>query len=188
LRIPYRSILPLNSIYYVETGSWHRFCETTLYSADEEKTMFQRILVVFENEKICNSSLTYARELAMRMDSDVTLLMLIEMAFLDRSYLGSKRNAISHIEKRMGKMLGNLTARFFKEGVAVSAALRVGNPPEEFVKFLAGKPPFQALIWGSSESLPEAGQFPKGHWIKKVASTLECPLLTVSTRGHPDGL
>ena len=150
--------------------------------------MFQRILVVFENEKVCNSSLTYARELAMRMDSDVTLLMLIEMAFLDRSYLGSKRNAISHIEERMGKTLGNLTARFFKEGIAISTALRVGNPAEEFVKFLAGQPPFQALIWGSSESLPEGGQFPKGHWIRKVASTLECPLLTVSSRGHPDGL
>jgi nucleotide-binding universal stress UspA family protein len=150
--------------------------------------MFQRILVVFENEKVCNDSLTYARELALRMDSDVTLLMLVDMAFQDRSYLGRKRNAISHIEERMGKMLSNLTSQFFKEGVAISAALRVGNPAEELIKFLAGKPPFQALVWGSSESLPEAARFPKGHWIRKVASTLECPLLTVSSRGRTDGL
>ena len=150
--------------------------------------MFQRILIVFENEKVCNDSLTYARELALRMDSDVTLLMLVEMAFKDRSYLGRKRNAISHIEKRMGKMLSNLATRFFKEGIAVSEALRVGNSAEELIKFLAGKPPFQALVWGSSESLPEGGQFPKGHWIRKIASTLECPLLTVSSRGHLDGL
>ncbi len=147
--------------------------------------MFQKILVVFENEKVCDDSLTYARELALRMDSDVTLLMLVEMAFLDRAYLGSKRSAISHIEERMGKTLGDLTSRFFKEGIAISAALRVGHPAEELIKFLAGKPPFQALIWGSSESLPEGGRFPKGHWIRKVASTLECPLLTVSSRGTP---
>jgi len=172
----------------VDTGLWHRFCETSEKAKDEGKTMFQRILVVFENEKVCNSSLTYARELALRMDSDVTLLMLVEMAFLDRSYLGSKRNAISRIEQRMGKILSDLTTRFLKEGIAVSAALRVGNPAEELLKFLAGTPPFQALIWGSSESLPEGGQFPKGHWIKKVASTLECPLLTLSSREHPEVL
>jgi nucleotide-binding universal stress UspA family protein len=150
--------------------------------------MFQRILVVFENEKVCNEALTYARELALRMDSDVSLLMLIEMAFPDRSYLGSKRNAIRQIEERMGKKLADLTHRFFKEGIAISTALRVGNPAEELIKFLAGKPPFQALVWGSSEHLPEGGRFPKGHWVRKVASALECPLLTVGSRGRKDDL
>ena len=150
--------------------------------------MFQRILVVFENEEVCNDSLAYARELALRMDSEVSLLMLVEMAFLDHSYLGTKRNTISRIEKRMGKKLSSITTQFLTEGVTISAALRVGNPAEEFLKFLAEKPPFQALIWGSSQGLPEGGQFPRGHWIRKVSSTLECPLLTVSSRGHPDNL
>jgi nucleotide-binding universal stress UspA family protein len=146
--------------------------------------MFQRILVVFENEKVCNDALMYGRELALRMDSEVSLLMLVEMAFLDRAYLGSKRSAIRHIEKRMGKMLSDLTARFLKEGIAVSASLRIGQPAEELLKFLAEKPPFQALIWGSSESLPESGQLRRSHWIRKVASTLECPVLTVSSKGN----
>ncbi|MBW1849945.1 MAG: universal stress protein [Deltaproteobacteria bacterium] len=149
--------------------------------------MFQRILVVFENEKVCIDSLTYARELALRMDSDVTLLMLVEMAFLDHSYLGSKRSAITHIEERMGKLFSEITGRLLKEGIAISAALRIGHPAEELVKFLAGKPPFQALIWGSSVNLPESAQFPRGHWIKKVASNLECPLLTVSSKEHSEG-
>jgi nucleotide-binding universal stress UspA family protein len=144
--------------------------------------MFQRILVVFENEKVCDDAITYARELALRMDSDVTLLMLIEMTFQDRSYLGSKRNAIIHIEERMGSLLSEITGRFLKAGIAIGAALRIGNPAEELVKFLAEKPPFQALIWGSSASLPEGAQFPRGHWIKKVASNLECPLLTVGSK------
>jgi len=144
--------------------------------------MFQRILVVFENEKVCNDSLTYTRELALRMDSDITLLMLVEMAFMDRSYLGSKRSAITHIEERMRKLLSKITGRFLKEGIVISTALRIGHPAEEFLKFLAEKPPFQALIWGSSVNLPESGRFPRSHWIRKVAGNLECPLLTVSSK------
>jgi len=150
--------------------------------------MFQRILVVFEDEKVSNDSLTYARELALRMDSEVTLLMLIEMDFPDRSYLGSKRSAISDIEERMGKQLSKITGQFLKEGIAISAALRIGHPAEELLKFLAEKQPFQALIWGSSESLPESGQLRRGHWIKKVANNLECPLLTVASRNDGDVL
>lgn len=150
--------------------------------------MFQRILVVFEDEKVCDDSLTYARELALRMDSEVTLLMLIEMAFPDRSYLGSKRSAINDIEERMGKQLSKITGRFLRERIAINAALRIGHPAEELLKFLAEKPPFQALIWGSSESLPESGQIRRRHWIRKVANNLECPLLTVSSRDHSNGL
>jgi nucleotide-binding universal stress UspA family protein len=148
-------------------------------------TMFQRILVVFENEEIFDEAVTYTRELALRMDSEVTLLMLVEMAFLDRSFLGSKRNSIMRLEERMGKIVTSLSGQFAKEGIFVSAALRVGDPAEELLKFLAGKPPFQALIWGSGRDLPESGQFRRGHWVGKVAGTLECPLLTVSNREQP---
>jgi nucleotide-binding universal stress UspA family protein len=144
--------------------------------------MFRRILVVFEDEKVCANSVRYARELALRMDSEVTLLMLIEMVFPDRAYLGSKRNAINRMDERVGKRLSELTEEFLKEGIAVSAALRLGHPAEELLKFLAGTAPFQALIWGSSESLPEKGQLRRGHWITKMAGTFECPILTVGSR------
>ncbi len=149
--------------------------------------MFQRILVVFENEEVCNDALVYARELSLRMDSEVSLLMLVGMTFLDHSYLGSKRNAIAHIEESGGRVLSRITGEFIKHGIAVSAALRVGHPAEELVKFLAGKPPFQAIIWGSSATLPENPHFPRGHWIRKVAGNLECPLLTVASRDEPGG-
>jgi len=147
--------------------------------------MLKRNLVVFENEKVSQQALTYARELARRMDSEVTLLMLVEMAFLDRSYLGSKRSAISHLEKRMGQMLTDFSAEFLKEGIAVSAALRVGDPAQELLKFLAERPPFQVIIWGSDEALPEGGSSRRGHWLAKVAGTLECPLYTVSSKARP---
>lgn len=43
--------------------------------------MFQRLLVVFENERICPEALEFAKGLALRMDSEVALLMLVEMPF-----------------------------------------------------------------------------------------------------------
>jgi len=141
--------------------------------------MFQRILVIFENERICGKALSYSRELALRMDSEVVLLMLVEMPFPNHVYLGSERNAIRGLESRMGSLVGKLTPEFLKDGVSVSVALRVGDAAHELLKFLAERPPFQTVIWGSDEDLPEFNQ-PRGrHWMGKVADTLECPLLAV---------
>ncbi|HIJ40190.1 MAG TPA: universal stress protein [Deltaproteobacteria bacterium] len=144
--------------------------------------MFKRVLVVFENESVCREAVRYARELALRMDSEVTFLMLVEISFPDRSFLGSKRNVLHSLEARVGKMLSNFSSRFFKDGIETSIALRVGNPAQEFLKFLAEREPFQAVIWGSGEELPEHNQLPRGHWLAKVITTLECPLLTVSSK------
>jgi nucleotide-binding universal stress UspA family protein len=143
--------------------------------------VFQRILIIFENENICGKALSYARELAVRMDSDVALLMLVEMAFLDRAFVGSKRSVMRELEARIGGILGDLSSEFLKKGIPVSAALRVGDAAQELLKFLAERRPFQALIWGSSEELPEGNPQRKSHWIKKVVDRLECPLLAVGS-------
>ena len=148
--------------------------------------MFQRILVIFENEKICRQALSYSRELALRMDSEVALLMLVEMIFLDRAFLGSKRNAIRGLDSRIGETLANLSSEFLREGIPVSAALRVGDAAQEVLKFLAERPPFQTVIWGSSEDLPHGSQSRRTHWMAKVAPSLECPLLGVSSKVKPE--
>ncbi len=147
--------------------------------------MFQRALVVFENEKIAEPALTYARELALRMDCEVTLLMLIEMGFLDQTWLGSKRLAISDIEERVSGLFAEHVAGLLKEGVSVTAALRVGDPAQEFLKFLAERPPFQVIVWGSDLELP-GGVHRKGHWLSKVRAPLECPVLAVGSKTPPD--
>ena len=142
--------------------------------------MFQRVLVVFENESVCKKAVDYARELAQRMDAEVTLLMLAEMAFLDTTWLGSRRSAISELDERAGKLLAGLAADFLRAGVSASVALRVGDPGQELLKFLAERPPFQVVIWGSSEDLAGSGR--RVHWLSKAAGSLECPLWTVSSR------
>ncbi len=147
--------------------------------------MFKRILVVFENEKICEKALNYSRELALRMDSEISFLMLVEMAFINHSLLGSKRKAIEGIETRLGTKLGELSSEFLKKGITVSTAIRVGELAQELMKFLAERMPFQAIIWGSHEELPRPEGPSQSHWIRKVTGTLECPLFTVSSKIQP---
>ena len=140
--------------------------------------MSHKILMVYENEEICPEAVEYAKGLARRLDAEVTLLMIVEMAFLDRTRLGGKRNAISELDKKAGRLLSELSAGFVRQGAATSVALRVGDPAQEFVKFLAERPPFTAVIWGSSQELPPG----RRHWMAKAAAALECPLWTVSSR------
>lgn len=141
--------------------------------------MFQRALVVMENERIDPGAVAHARELARRMDAEVTFLMLVEMDFPDRTRLGGKRNAINELDRRVGQALAGLSAEFLREGVTTTAALRVGDPAQELMKFLAERPPYQVMIWGSGAELPGG---PKRHWMSKAAASLECPLWTVSSR------
>jgi len=144
--------------------------------------MFQRILVILENEKICDQALSYTLELARRMDSEVSFLMLVEMAFFDHAYLGSKRNAIRNLEAGVGKKFGEISSEFLKKGIPVSLALRVGDAAQELMKFLVERPPFHAVIWGSDEALPHRAQAKRVHWMGKVADNLECPFFAVSGR------
>ena len=152
--------------------------------ASYDAIMFQRILVIFENEGVSQRALSYAQELAHRMDSEVALLMLVEMAFADRAFLGSKRNSIRMLEARIGKTLGGLSSGFLERGISVSVALRIGDPAQELVKFLAERPSFHAVIWGSHETLPHRNRPRRRHWIEKVSDSLECPLLEVTGRGE----
>ncbi|OIP91982.1 MAG: hypothetical protein AUK24_02200 [Syntrophaceae bacterium CG2_30_49_12] len=142
--------------------------------------MSWRVLVIFENEKVYHDALSYAKELALRMDSEVTLLMLVEMPFYGGSFLGTKRAAILKIKKRTAKVLSECMSMFLEAGIAVSTAIRIGNPAQELIKFLSEKAPFQVVIWGSGKALPGRGQALRNHWLKRIAVDMECPLLTVS--------
>lgn len=144
--------------------------------------MSQNILVVFENERVFPEAVVYAREFALRIDARATLLMLVPMAFAGRTFLGPRRNDLKKIENRNGKILSECAQSFVASGIEVSSALKVGDPAEELIKFLADRPPFQAIIWGSSQDLPARGGAAARHWISRVAGSLECPLLTVSRK------
>ena len=96
--------------FFLIEGVTHR-PELKAYSANHSlltshnEAMLQRLLVIFEDEKVSPEALTYARELARRMDSEVTLLMLIEMHFQGRTFLDSKRETFRNLKKRINKTM-----------------------------------------------------------------------------------
>ena len=144
--------------------------------------MPHHILLIFEDEKIFPEALTYAREVALRLDAKVSLLMIVPMSFAARTSLGPQRSTIRNIEIRAGKLLSDCLQAFIQAGIEVNSALKIGDPAQELVKFLADRPPFQSIVWGSGRDLPDKGQSGQRHWLSKVTGSLECPLLTVSKR------
>jgi hypothetical protein len=149
--------------------------------------MTRNILLVFENEEILPEALIYARELAMRIDAKVTLLMIEPMSFAGRTVIGPKRNTIRNIETRAGKVLSDCLQTFIQKGIEVNSALKIGDPAQELMKFLADRPPFQSIVWGSGRELPDKSKGAKRHWMSRVVGSLECPLLTVSKRENREG-
>lgn len=144
--------------------------------------MFSNILVIFENQKILPEALVYTREFAMRIDAKVTLLMIVPMLFAGRIAISPKRNTIRNIEIKAGEILSDSLQYFIQQGIEVNSALKLGDPAQELMKFLADRPPFQSIIWGSGHDLPDRGKGTQRHWISKIVGSLECPLLTVSKR------
>ena len=149
--------------------------------------MLNNILVLFEDETVLPEALIYAREFALRLDARVSLLMIVPMLFAGRTVLGPQRNTIRNIEVRAGKVLSESLQTFIQEGIEVNSALRIGDPAQELIKFLADRPPFQSIIWGSGRELPDKGRNTQRHWLSKVTASLECPLLTVSKRENGGG-
>ncbi|WP_022663584.1 universal stress protein [Desulfospira joergensenii] len=144
--------------------------------------MKNEVLVIFENEKVYPGALIYAREYALRTDAKVTFLMLVAMSFSTQDGIGAKRNALHKIEARVGKRLAELTETFIQKGLETSSALKIGDPSQELLKFLADRPSFQAIVWGSGQDFSTSGKSRGRHWLKNLSSGLECPLLTLSRR------
>lgn len=144
--------------------------------------MFRNILLVFENEEIFPEALMYAREFTLRIDAKLTLLMIVPMSFDVHTAIGPRRSVIKNIEIRAGKLLSDCLQAFIQAGIEVNSALKLGDPAQEMMKFLADRPPFQAIVWGSGRDLPDMVRTGQRHWLAKVAGSLECPLLTVSKR------
>ncbi|MFZ5563665.1 MAG: universal stress protein [Thermodesulfobacteriota bacterium] len=144
--------------------------------------MSRQILLVFENEEIFPDALMYAREFALRIDARLTLLMIVPMSFDARAAIGPRRSAVRDIEVRAGRLLSDCLQTFIQAGIEVNSALKLGDPAQEMMKFLADRPPFQAIIWGSGKDLPDMARAGQRHWLTKIAGSLECPLLTVTRR------
>jgi len=145
--------------------------------------MISDLLVIFENEQVFPDALNYAREFALRINARTTLLMLVYVSFSGSTLLGVPRNDIQNIGTRVNRLLEECSAPFLANALKINSAMRMGDPAQELLKFLAHRPPFQVIIWGSGQELPFACRASgKKHWLGRVTGSLECPLLTVKKR------
>lgn len=146
------------------------------------------ILVLFEDENIYPDAVNYAREFALRIDARVSFLMLVSISFARSEILGAKRHLIKELESRSGKLLARFSTPFIQNGIEISSALKIGDPAQELLKYLAERPPFQAIVWGSGSKAPFGGKGGKqvGHWLPSIAGSLECPLLTITKKQKDD--
>jgi len=140
------------------------------------------LLVIFEKEQVFPDALHYAREFALRINAGVTFLMLVHMSFSGSNLLGVKRHDLKKTGLRVNRLLEEYSAPFIASGLKITSAVRIGDPAHELLKFLADRPPFKLIIWGSSQDLPFAFRSSGKHWLGRITKSLECPLVTVKKR------
>ena len=140
------------------------------------------VLVIFENEQVFPDALHYARAFALRINARVTFLMLVYMSFSDSNLLRVKRHDLKKTGIRVNRLLEEHSLPFIASGLKIKSAVRIGDPAHELLKFLADRPPFKVIIWGSSQELPFSLKSSGKHWLGRITKSLECPLVTVKKR------
>jgi len=98
---------------------------------------------------------------------------------------GSKESISEEMEmeKEGRDALGRHIASIIREGIKVTAEVRIGDPYSEFLKFLAQNSSFQAVVWGSADPFSRGKPSKiEDHWLGKVQAMIECPLVVPSQK------
>jgi hypothetical protein len=134
--------------------------------------MGSQIMVLFDSEAIRHESLLYSIELAKRMNSNLTLLVILpfEVGRSDASGIEPMIKRGLQAEESLKKNIETIK----NAGVAVETAVRIGNPRSELVKYVAEAGRFETIVWGAKPDLMKR----KDHWLVRMKDTLECPVVT----------
>jgi hypothetical protein len=130
----------------------------------------RHIVLLFENGDIREESVRYAIGISQRMEKGLLVLMV--------GGDGEKSGSFGR-----GNLLAAVLEAVRGKGIEVSVDARKGDSASEFLKFLAGIPPPAAIVWGSGEEAMSGGRRGKsGHWLKRVAGGLCCPVIVPTKR------
>lgn len=145
--------------------------------------MIRKILVLFDTIDIRKEVVRYAIGLAKRTDSALMLLIILHPNFWKKSDPEEAMLGQGELEKAANEALAPHISGIIREGVKVSAEVRIGDPHSEFLKFLAQNASFQTIVWGGAEPLIKA-KSPKteDHWLGRAKSIIDCPLVVPSLR------
>jgi len=121
-----------------------------------------------EDDAFRSESISYAVNLAKRMDCSISVLMLAENSESKNGHREGKEETIELI-------LTLIKA----EGVAVQGISRHGDKASGLLKHLASYPSFEAIIWGGIEKISSKHQKKNSdHWLAKIQSTIRCPIVS----------
>jgi hypothetical protein len=134
--------------------------------------MRPQIMVLFDSAFIRPESIRYSIELAKRMNSTLTLLVILPFEVNPAA-----SGAIEPMIKRGAeaeKSLEEHIEPIKNAGLSVETAVRIGNPKSELLKYVAESGRFEIIIWGATPDLMKK----KDHWLVQMKNTLECPVIT----------
>ena len=136
------------------------------------KAMRSQIMVLFDSASIRRESLQYSIELAKRMNSNLTLLVILSFEVCTTA-----SNGIEPMMKRGVQAEESLKKQIEiikNAGLSVETAVRIGNPRSELVKYVAETGRFEIIVWGARPDLMKR----KDHWLVRMKDTLGCPVVT----------
>jgi hypothetical protein len=130
----------------------------------------KNILLLFEDGDVREESLHYAVELVRRMRCALQILVLVGVG---------REHEIRAMNLRLDEVLG----RCVPPGIDCRKEIRCGDKASELLKYLAVNAAVGTMVWGSDESaLMEKGERKSRHWLSKVKTKLQCPVVTSRVR------
>lgn len=134
--------------------------------------MRPRILALFDSASIRRESLRYSIELAKRLNSSLSLLVILPF-----EVHGTATGGIEPMLERAAQAkeaLEKHAQKIRKADIPVETAVRIGNPRSELVKYVAETGRFEIIVWGGIPDLMKS----KDHWLVLMKDTLGCPVVS----------
>ncbi len=122
-------------------------------------------MVLFEDGKIRKEAILYAVELARRLESTVSVLMLMT---------DSQQEAKGLIENNLDAVLETIK----KNGIPAKKNIRYGDKTSELLKFLAADHHLSVIVWGSNDNVITKRGGKPGHWLTKAAGLVGCSIVS----------
>ena len=139
----------------------------------------RRILVIFDSPRIRKEAVQYSIELAKRTDSELVFLGILPIESIE------KPSASRDPETQADRALQGHIKEAITAGIAAEGEIKIGDPQSELMKFLASSSSVQTIVWGGIEDVIESGaRQKKGHWLIRMKSMVECPVVVPSMKSN----
>ena len=125
----------------------------------------KKIMVLFEDGKIRKETVLYAVELARRMESALSVLMLLT---------DGETKSKDFVEADLDTIVETIQ----KYGIQAKSEIRYGDKTSELLKFLAADDHPSTIVWGSNDKVITKRGGKPGHWLTKAAKHVGCSIVS----------